>query len=694
MNFVRIFILATLVLFSLATLRGQNLEFVIQPHGTLDIAADALWYIPLDTAESGYLANGSIARVSSNKIAVYPWGDPANFAPDTTNWSINRIWSHEFLRVTATTGTLGTQIVIPYRRVPTDADSFITVTVADPPAVSSIDFLDFNPVTHFDPVSWKIIFDEPVSGVTEANFDLAGNLEGEVGITEVVPVEGENNRVWRVTASTGEGTGLLRLDWAGTAAESPQVPVPFTGPSYDFAGLPVFLENPEGGMFIVHPDQPGIPLSGLAQTRATDTLYYQWYRHDRADHTDGSPERLDGETTPEFTVTGDDLLADKDSTWFILIASTNAFPSDPGTFPPNRASTAAEIQRVEPPELGDISPDAVIPQGADYQIHAFPAGGTEPLVFEWFAGKSGDTSQPLSGVNAPFLHLTNLTDTKRFWMRLSNAAGLEHAAHSPTITVHVFSGVRAEPTTVHTLPGRVIDPGPRFTLVDSADQPVPWPGQMPLHLRLVPGSGGAGAVFQESGGTQIAWQPEGTGPMEIPAMVANETTGSHTLRFALPNQFEQSVTLWNLEARQLWRNLHYGRRDNAGDAADIAAPLGDGIANLLKYALAIDPKDPSRPTVRLDDPAGGLPLVYREEGRLHVVFTRLREAHADVTYRVTFSTDLVTWEEAPDLELVAEEDALLPGGGPLADLYKRVHYRGPDDSADPRQFARVEVSTP
>ena len=77
-----------------------------------------------------------------------------------------------------------------------------------------------------------------------------------------------------------------------------------------------------------------------------------------------------------------------------------------------------------------------------------------------------------------------------------------------------------------------------------------------------------------------------------------------------------------------------------------------------------------------------------------MVFNRLREAVADVAYRVVFSTDLADWEEAPDLQLVSREEILLPGGGPMAELYERVHYRTTTGSDDGRVFARVEVSEP
>ena len=38
-----------------------------------------------------------------------------------------------------------------------------------------------------------------------------------------------------------------------------------------------------------------------------------------------------------------------------------------------------------------------------------------------------------------------------------------------------------------------------------------------------------------------------------------------------------------------WRQQHFGSDQNSGNAADLAAPDGDGIPNLVKYALLMVP---------------------------------------------------------------------------------------------------------
>lgn len=43
--------------------------------------------------------------------------------------------------------------------------------------------------------------------------------------------------------------------------------------------------------------------------------------------------------------------------------------------------------------------------------------------------------------------------------------------------------------------------------------------------------------------------------------------------------------------RQEWRQFYFGTTENAGDAADTAAPAGDGVANLIKYGMGFAPDE-------------------------------------------------------------------------------------------------------
>lgn len=75
---------------------------------------------------------------------------------------------------------------------------------------------------------------------------------------------------------------------------------------------------------------------------------------------------------------------------------------------------------------------------------------------------------------------------------------------------------------------------------------------------------------------------------------------------------------------------------NAGDpliAGAAANPLGDGVSNLLKYALGLDPHAPT---------TNGLPVMETPGGSLTLTYTRMLAA-TDLLYQVEWSSDLDTW---------------------------------------------------
>jgi len=71
--------------------------------------------------------------------------------------------------------------------------------------------------------------------------------------------------------------------------------------------------------------------------------------------------------------------------------------------------------------------------------------------------------------------------------------------------------------------------------------------------------------------------------------------------------------------------------------ADTANPSGDGLPNLMKYALGLNP------LARISGSLG-LPQCSMNGTKFEYAFTRLRDA-TDITYRVESSTDLSSWSE-------------------------------------------------
>lgn len=76
---------------------------------------------------------------------------------------------------------------------------------------------------------------------------------------------------------------------------------------------------------------------------------------------------------------------------------------------------------------------------------------------------------------------------------------------------------------------------------------------------------------------------------------------------------------------EAWRQLHFGAPESAGSAADAATPAGDGVANLLKYALGLSPTNAAS--------SADLPALTNNGTTLSITFRRAR-APQDITMKV------------------------------------------------------------
>ncbi|MCW1885216.1 choice-of-anchor D domain-containing protein [Luteolibacter flavescens] len=148
--------------------------------------------------------------------------------------------------------------------------------------------------------------------------------------------------------------------------------------------------------------------------------------------------------------------------------------------------------------------------------------------------------------------------------------------------------------------------------------------------------------------------------------------------------------------REAWRLGHFGAGANAGTAADDADPNGNGISNLLEYALGGDPLGTSSGSSIL--PRHGI----SEAGTMEFKFTR-NPARADIVMTIQASDDLKT--EWTDLARSSSGAAFLPlvegvivtepeaGPGEVREVTLRDTAVVTDPSK-PRRFLRLVVSEP
>ena len=123
-------------------------------------------------------------------------------------------------------------------------------------------------------------------------------------------------------------------------------------------------------------------------------------------------------------------------------------------------------------------------------------------------------------------------------------------------------------------------------------------------------------------------------------------------------------------ALQSWRQSAFGTTTASGIAADNADPDGDGVPNLLEYALGTDPNSASSVT---------RPAVQVSGSRLQLTFARTR---ADVTYIVEASSDLASWS------------AIATNPGTVGQSVTVTDTVDLSTASPPRRFLRLRVTSP
>ncbi|WP_395737942.1 glycoside hydrolase family 44 protein [Prosthecobacter sp.] len=134
------------------------------------------------------------------------------------------------------------------------------------------------------------------------------------------------------------------------------------------------------------------------------------------------------------------------------------------------------------------------------------------------------------------------------------------------------------------------------------------------------------------------------------------------------------ITAPSLSPIETWRLAKFGSSANSGSGADMAMPAHDGIPNLMKYALNLEPFTPSRHPISTDTSSGNLRLTVTRN-----------PAATDVTYAVEISTDLSNpagWTTVGTTVEVNTSTTL------------QVRDSLPIGTGGPRRFMRVKVVRP
>ena len=119
------------------------------------------------------------------------------------------------------------------------------------------------------------------------------------------------------------------------------------------------------------------------------------------------------------------------------------------------------------------------------------------------------------------------------------------------------------------------------------------------------------------------------------------TVGGTTFNYTFPS-YSMSVVLVKSQFAA-WRALKFtaAELDDWSLSGDAGQPAKDGVTNLMKYALGLEPKTPSPP---------GLPVVGKMSlsGKTYLTlsFTKIR-ALTDIAYDVQVSGNLQSWQSGP-----------------------------------------------
>lgn len=186
-------------------------------------------------------------------------------------------------------------------------------------------------------------------------------------------------------------------------------------------------------------------------------------------------------------------------------------------------------------------------------------------------------------------------------------------------------------------------------------------------------SGPGSVVFNPANGTNASKDITATFPV----------AGSYTLKVAVkdsigssaPTNGTVSVTV---VAPPLYSGWVSSNSLSGGNALDSASPAGDGITNLVKYALGLSPQQFC--FARTDGTNPGLPKFAMETEGMSLLYQK-DLSKTDLTYSIETSPDLATWSASGAAESIQSSSGYVR-------TIKATILKG----SDAKKFARLKIT--
>lgn len=132
-----------------------------------------------------------------------------------------------------------------------------------------------------------------------------------------------------------------------------------------------------------------------------------------------------------------------------------------------------------------------------------------------------------------------------------------------------------------------------------------------------------------------------------------------------------------------WKNQWFGSAAGTAAAADTNSYAGDGIQNLVKYALGMDPTMPA---------TNGLPAIKLTNNKLALTFNRQKSA-TDIVYEVQATGDLFGFNTSNGIIWSSTNTTNAYKGGTNLSYPETVEDTVPVSSTN-RRFMRLQISRP